>query len=282
MTTATDSPAPVAHVSYSALNSWTRCGEAFRLERVVKVPTIPSWFFVGGNAVHTATEWYDLGQAEGRDAQQLFTDALAETVAETVEKNPEHADPKTWKVGGRRSKDWPNKENAAWWAHHGPLMVQAWIDWMAQLQWQPATDLTGGYVEVVAPGTIGGAPVKAFIDRMFITPEGELVIVDLKTGSREPVSALQLGWYAELVEQSIGVRPSWGGYWMAREGKLGELRDLTKYTTARLDRWTRDFIKARELGLYLPRVDTHCSTCGVAKACIAVGGVDAWKYEEIR
>lgn len=54
--------------SFSALTSWLRCGKAYQLSRIQKVPRAPAWWFIGGNAVHRATERYDraLYRQEGR------------------------------------------------------------------------------------------------------------------------------------------------------------------------------------------------------------------------
>ena len=44
------------YMSYSRMNSILTCGEQFRLERVLKLPSRESWASVGGNAFHTAVE----------------------------------------------------------------------------------------------------------------------------------------------------------------------------------------------------------------------------------
>jgi len=48
-----------AHISYSALTTYLDCGWKYYLTRIVKVAERPAWYFVGGSAVHTATEVYD-------------------------------------------------------------------------------------------------------------------------------------------------------------------------------------------------------------------------------
>ena len=57
-----------AHVSYSALTTYLDCGWKYYLTRVVNVEEQPTWYLVGGSAVHKATEIYDyaLFQAEGK------------------------------------------------------------------------------------------------------------------------------------------------------------------------------------------------------------------------
>lgn len=49
----------VAHESYSGLSDWLKCGKAYQLKRVLKLPEKPAWWNVGGKGVHAATEHYD-------------------------------------------------------------------------------------------------------------------------------------------------------------------------------------------------------------------------------
>ena len=44
------------YMSYSRMNSILTCGEQFRLERILKLPSRESWASVGGNAFHSAVE----------------------------------------------------------------------------------------------------------------------------------------------------------------------------------------------------------------------------------
>jgi hypothetical protein len=48
----------VGHRSFSSFSSWVKCGKAWQLERELKVPGEPAWWFVGGTAFHTAVEVY--------------------------------------------------------------------------------------------------------------------------------------------------------------------------------------------------------------------------------
>lgn len=56
------------HVSYSALTTYLDCGWKYYLSRIEKVPERPTWYLVGGSAVHEATEVYDkeLFEKEGK------------------------------------------------------------------------------------------------------------------------------------------------------------------------------------------------------------------------
>lgn len=264
--------APV-YVSFSQITSWLKCGESYRLEKVLKVPSKPAWYFAGGSAVHTATEWYDTDQAEGRDAKQLWWDAFTAEIDEIRKRTGVECD--QWRASGRKTQAYPGKQDMTWWNDHGPAMVQGWIDFRNSTKWQLLE------VEVEVNGTLGGTPVKAYIDRVFATPEGELAVVDLKTGAREPESTFQLGWYADQYEQIFGQRPSIGAYWMARTNSMTEPESLHLWTRPRLDYWVNKFDTARKHNIYIPHVGSHCRSCGVADYCPATGGRFAHETEDL-
>lgn len=264
------------HLSYSSLTSWLDCGERYRLERVVGVTQSPAWWFLGGSAVHTATELHDIGDAA--PAVDLFH------VAWTKERARIDAPDSAFRSGGRRvSKDWPNKENDAWWLHHGPLMVQSWIDWRVNNpQWQ-ILDIAGQSedgrderpgIEVPFQLAYGDTQIQGYIDRVMVnTDTGQVSVVDIKSGSRDPASALQLGVYSRGLAQQYGLTATIGAYWMARRGDLGHTHSLLHFTDDRLAAW---FGKAKvgiENEVFIPHVTSFCNTCAVAPHCVAVGGV---------
>jgi hypothetical protein len=48
-----------SHISYSSLTTWLDCGWKYYLSRVTEEQELPAWYFVGGSALHKATEVYD-------------------------------------------------------------------------------------------------------------------------------------------------------------------------------------------------------------------------------
>lgn len=53
------------HLSYSSMDNYRSCGMRFRLQRIDQVEQKPGLAGLGGNAVHTATEWIDLAEFHG-------------------------------------------------------------------------------------------------------------------------------------------------------------------------------------------------------------------------
>lgn len=260
------------HVSYSGLTTWLDCGEKYRLQRIVGINEDPAYYLAGGTAVHTATEAYDNAILTG----SMHADAVATAVHVFTESFQQQLDERpngTWRAAGRKTAAWPNGEDRAWWLANGITQVSAYCDWRRQHAgrldlW--ATESGVNAVELpVDPVFPGDIPLKGYIDRVF-TSGDDLIVVDLKTGSREPASALQLGFYAVALEKQYGVRPKWGAYFMTRKGELGQLIDLTHYTESMLAYQLRQFVKAVTSGIFVPHVSMLCSGCGVKDACYAV------------
>ena len=266
------------YVSHSALNTWLSCGWQFYLSRIQKVPEAPSYWLAGGKSVHESTELFDrlyYGTEKIFDPTTAFTEAW--------ERNFKDADNgMEWRAGGRATKAYPNKEDASWWLEAGPKMVDFWTQFRNDsgfTMWQTPDGQPA--IETELNQEVGGVPIKAFLDRLMVAPTGELVIVDIKTSSKEPASLTQLGIYAILVEKTFGVRPSLGSYFMARTGELTQPENLDRYTEARLGSWAKGFELAMENKIFIPSVGFMCGTCSVNNACYAVGGKDSHLYPEI-
>jgi putative RecB family exonuclease len=187
-----------------------------------------------------------------------------------------------WRAGGRATKAYPNKEDTSWWFDNGPKMVNFWTQFRQDSGFNMYQLPDGSEaIETELNQEVGGVPIKAFLDRLMVAPTGELVIVDIKTGSKPPAGLTQLGIYAILVEKTFGVRPSLGSYFMARTGELTQPENLDRYTESRLGSWAKGFELAMENKIFIPSVGFMCGTCSVNSACYAVGGKDSHLYPEI-
>lgn len=267
------------HISYSQVSTYLTCGEQFRLERVVRAPSRPTWAAVGGSAVHAATEAHDLALfGSGASLSELtFSHHFEIAKAEAVERSG--FTPEEWKVTGRASKDWPEKEGERWWLHHGPIFCARWQAWSSNCGWDIwVTDEGVPAIELGLQPTFGGILDKMFIDRVFTTSSGDLVVVDLKTGSRTPPSPEQLGDYATGMEQVLGRRPKYGTFWMARTGGTTTVEELDGHTREAVDHRYSLARKGMEAGVFVAHPSNMCGSCGVRDACYAVAGKDAADY----
>jgi RecB family exonuclease len=129
----------------------------------------------------------------------------------------------------------------------------------------------GPAVELQFSIVLGGVKVVGFIDQVLELPDGDLWVRDIKTGSKLPNSPLQLGVYAEAVEQTYGIRPRWGDYFMCKNNAPTKPFDLDGYTAARLGRWFARLDRAINAGVFIPNPGDACRVCSVSQYCDAVG-----------
>ena len=183
---------------------------------------------------------------------------------------------------GRAGAEFGGKRTEKWWLKEGPVMVQRWLDWRDKNGWtiwdvngEPAIELS---FLITLPGDI---VVKGFIDRLFVTPVGELVVVDLKSG-RSPETPEQLGLYATAIEMLYGVRPTWGYFWDAQKGEHSQPHLLDLYTADYLAGVYEEAIAGINAGAWLAKPANNCRAwCGVARFCAAVGGSEAADHDPL-
>lgn len=260
------------HTSYSAVSSFTSCGEKYRLNKVVHAPEQGAWWSSGGTAVHAVTEAFDL--ADLIDDTEGFEDDIPSMFEHALEQALEERP--TADLPFRASKG----QDKDWWLENGPLMVYRYIKWRREVGWQLLTTEQGvPAVELKVQGEYGGLPILAYIDRVFVDPEGRTIVTDIKTGSRAPSDLSQLGWYKVLLEDTLGIKIDAGCYWMARKGEHTVPTPLDLYTPDYLARIVAPFKTARETGAYVANpASTLCGVCGFAYACFAKGGFAAHEF----
>ena len=256
------------YLSYSGMSAWLDCGKRFELERVYNAPQTKAWWFLGGDAVHAASEAIDKGE----------TDDPTVAWAQAWEKSLSEIEPgETLKAGGRKSKDWPDKESQAWWEYYGPQFVASWQRWVQEkfnegwswLHYGPNDEPA---IEVPVQFVTSEVTVKGYIDRVMVDPNGQVVVIDLKTGSREPASSLQLAIYSLGLQRNLGVTASLGGYWMARQADVPSLHSLSHLTEELVGSWFASVQTGIENEIFVPKVSPLCNSCSVAPYCPAVGG----------
>lgn len=189
-----------------------------------------------------------------------------------TEQTQRHIPPGVIPQASKSTKDFPNGEDDEWWKQHGPPMVQRWVEWRQATQWNLWETPTGEpAIELELMPMFEGIPLKMFIDRTFIHPMDEPIVVDLKSGKRTPESDMQLGFYKAGLKQVFDLDVKFGGYWMARKGEM-ELINLTRYTPQLLTRWLKQFVKAREAGIFIPHPTALCRACSLREYCATYGG----------
>ena len=270
------------HVSFSQYSTFSRCGKQYQLERIQGVPRTPSLALLFGSAVHEAFE--RVLKSEGEPIAGSVQEMWGEIVQSHTDRMvAEFNTPiEGFKISGRKTEAKPNREDYDWWMIEGLQQVNAFLEWLGTSGWGIyAVEDQVPMVEFNATGILGGVEVKAFIDSLMVNPDGELVVVDFKTGSRTP-QELQLGVYSALLQQRMGLHVDKGAYYMTRKAEMSEQFDLRRYTPEFFGTVFGQFAAAKELGLFIPSIGDHCKwACDVSHACAAVGGVDAYKFDPL-
>lgn len=173
-----------------------------------------------------------------------------------------------WKVSGRKTVANPNKEDLDWWTEHGLIFAKNYATWRMdnpqyKLWWTPDGIPAN---ELGLFPMFGTVKVKAYIDRVF-TLNGELVVVDVKSGAGMPEDILQLAIYAAAVDLTYGVRPTLGAYWNARKGGLVALEPLEEFPTELIVELVQNFQAQVKLKVHLPNPGRHCTWCEVKDVC---------------
>lgn len=256
------------HYSHSQLSEYARCGKSYQLRRRQNAPTTMSWWLVGGSAVHLAIERYNLSlvdAAEWGEVGDEWYRAFDEVLSREVERHP---DKDSWRSAGRAGAE--QKED--WWRINGMSMVTSWVDFVEGNDWKPAVFDGIPAVEFDVTGEFGGSTVKGFVDLAAVTPDGELILIDFKTGSRPVSTTQQLGMYSCAMERLGMPRPSLGAYFMNRKGAFGAFHSLDRYTGEYFDAVFSSLRTSIDSNIFLPSVGDHCRICDVADACFANGG----------
>lgn len=270
--------APSKHLSYSSVTGLIQCGHRHYLERIVRVPQTPAWYFIGGHVVHSVTEEWDHALLEDGIApdEQFIADRCTKLFDyEVAQEKLVEPDTTLWRTGGIKRGKNPQIEDEAWWRAQAPVMVAKYAAWRlasADLQIWSLPDGEPA-IECMYEVEIGGESFRGAIDRiMQSTVTGELLVVDLKAGKREPSTGQQLAFYRDAAKLTWGADIRYGAFYLARSGVLGQPFDLSNLTPAMNANMVA---KARLMishEIFLPNIGMLCGSCSVNPYCAAYGG----------
>ena len=269
------------HLSHSQLTSWLRCGKAYELNRIMKAPRQPAVWTAAGVALHETLDNINRSYVAGEDLNIKKTwDASYESTLSRIE-NETGVSREHWKCGGRVSKEKPQKENSVWWGHEGYRELMEYQQWLRTSGWK-VTEFDGIVMsEFETTAIFGDVEVKGFLDAVMKAPDGSLVVVDAKSGTRVPSNVTQLALYAVALKKTLGVDIKHGAFFMTRKAEMTDTFDLTKYTDKFFTSLFSGLAKAKEEKIFLPNPGEACFTCDVRSSCFTVGGHDAYKYDSL-
>jgi RecB family exonuclease len=189
--------------------------------------------------------------------------------------------PSAWRAGGRATKAYPEKENDIWWQDNGPKMVDNFIQWWRNNKWSVWNHNGVLQVEPEYNVMFGDILVKSFIDLVAVTPDGDIAIIDYKSGVYMPDTNMQLGLYACAVQSVTGIRPTKGYFYNARQGTMEDAGDLSRWTVQLFTELFAQFEKGIQAEIFLPNLGMMCKSCSVKDYCHAYGGELAVKLDPL-
>ncbi len=252
---------PPRSLSPSKVSAFRDCALAFRFTAVERLPDLPTIWTVKGTLVHTAMERLFWRHPQGRRTKVAALGELS-TARRELEDDP----------------DFCSLELS---------------DAATETLYDDARTLVGNYFELEDPNAvspvgvelslearIGDVRLRGIIDRLDRTPDGDLVIVDYKTGrapapAHESSKLLGVHLYALLCQEVLGRRPV--------AVRLLHLKEPTTITaepteqalrghrTKTLAVWSAIERACREED-FRPRVSPLCNFCRFREFCPAHGG----------
>ncbi|AYY11582.1 Dna2/Cas4 domain-containing protein [Actinobacteria bacterium YIM 96077] len=205
------------------------------------------------------------------ETQELFGEWFDRHLQEELKKTDFPLE--EWIHTGKATKEWPDKESIDWWTTHGPAMLQRFAEWRKAKGW-PIWVTPDGQRAIELEYKVPWIEDKAFygfIDRIYVHPyTGELIVVDIKSGSSYP-NERQLGEYACAIEEEYGVRPRWGMYLMLRRDPEKQVMvDLSeeRFSVEYLKRESQEIQKGIDNQVFFTVPSSLCNTCTVAKHCV--------------
>lgn len=271
--------------SYSQLSSYAQCQWEYFLKRIMKVPEVPSVWFEGGKGFHSTGEAFDRATwntpiAEVLDKmpveywQNLFEIEFDLNLDKIRLIEPDES---KWRTAGQPTKARPNGEDVDWWRQAGRKFVAGYIAWRISTEDSLRICSVKGEpgIEVEVLTLLGDVPVIGFVDRLLQDIQTDVyLLVDQKSGKRVVTDTGQVGQYSVQIEQMYGLPVTYGAYYSARKGDLGDTFDLTAYTVASLGKRYQLLEAAIEAGRYAPSITSRCKACGVRYACRFQGGIE--------
>jgi hypothetical protein len=248
----------IPHLSYSSVNTFDRCPKQFELGRIMNAQPLPAVYFALGTAVHEVTEEIDRGFS---GADSSFVDKYYREISEGLQLEP---DISKWLAGG---SDGPLAA-AELALETGPRCIENWKGFTSEVFQVTDIELD---VTCRLPGMY--LKTKGFVDRVGEHEEHGTMIIDIKTGKTKPKDkGKQLGDYAALLAASTGQVITKGAYYMAQEGRLSKVYDLSEHTPESLGSANIDKLREMNRSDFEAKVEYTCRFCTQQLNCYAYSG----------
>jgi len=223
-----------------------------------------AWSFQG-SAFHTAIETWEYGYRSG-DTADVVNNALTIYDSLVSEGLREYPDEKDW-LWPRNMKFQTDLDNRR---VKLESQVTGFMNWAFDSGCQP-WETPDGKLAIEVPFSVmfDGVLIEGHIDRVDEYPDGKLMVRDLKTGNSTPTS-FQLITYGYALEDTFGLKLSWGDYYMAKTGTTTAPIPIREIPRATINKWYGSMDRAVRCGIFLPnpgKDNSNCFACDVKQHC---------------
>lgn len=272
-------PEPKQHTrSLSQLQSYSRCSEQFRLERLEKAPRQPAAWLAQGTALHEALEQWEKSfrQIPVEQIIAKYHEAYEREIDKLLDEWPDYSE---WLPDGIKKTMTSIEDRRA----IGEMHVRTFIADATAQQWR-IWELPDGSpgVEIGFRVEFGGVPVVGFIDSVMQFGAGQVAPLDYK--SKDSETDTQLGLYALVLRELFDAPATHGYYWRGqltpkrknqdeserRPKGLTDPIDLTRYTREYFEGLFASLDRGISQKVFLPNPGQHCRVCPVQRSCTAV------------
>ena len=248
-------------LSPSKLSAFKDCPLAFRFAAIDRLPEAPAPHMVKGTLLHSALERLFWDHPRGERSPEAARHAL-DLAWEALQEDPDLI-----------CLDLSDAEREKFVADAASL-----VDGYLALEDPDAVDAVG--VELTLEADVAGLRLRGIIDRLDVNAEGELEVVDYKTGRVPSVNQEQqrLGgvqFYALLCEQVLGRRPSRVRLMYLKEPLVIEAmpsEQAVRGTRQRTSAVWSAIERACENEDFRPRPSALCNWCSFRSLCPIYGG----------
>lgn len=249
-------------LSPSRANDFRQCPYMFRLRLIDQIPEPPSAAATLGTLVHAVLE--RLFDAPAQERTPAAAKALlAPTWAAMLDVEP----------GLASLHEGPDEEAA--WLSEAAARLDTYFTVEDPTRYEPSA--REEFVEWQLPD---GPLLRGIIDRIDVAPDGQIRVVDYKTGKAPPTrfgqqAKFQMRFYALLVERVRGRRPSLLNLLYLKDGQTVALRptdedlDLVEHEVREL--WD-EILAAARTSRWPTRRGPLCAWCSFQALCPEFGG----------
>lgn len=252
------------HRSVSQHNTFHRCAWSYKLQRIDKVWQRPASWLSQGLGVHVAMEEWEKSDRTltTQELVRVYQEEFIRSVNEQAEETPNFD---CWFGSGPYSGPVDIERRFEIGEQQLLTLVQYSLDHPDTRVWTtPDGDKA---LELEFEVELGGVKVKGFIDQIVERSDGELVVRDIKTGSK-PGDAFQLATYSEAVRILHGVAPRYGDYFMGKTGKPTKPIPITDEDRAAVHDSFRELEELIQAGDFQPNPSrSTCTMCSVKTSC---------------